>query len=108
MKNTEFTKIDFDDLARRVIGYMRLKLIARSAPACLNRLMVSAPLTNWRALTCRFKWKCHCVFVTNRILLDCDYRLGLRVVDNDAARQRSSGLLINLNVLNYKAALDAL
>jgi len=37
MENTEFTKIDFDDLARRLIGYMRLKLIARSAPACLNR-----------------------------------------------------------------------
>jgi len=77
---------------------MRLKLIARSAPACLNRLIVSAPLTNWRALTCRFKWKCHCVFVTNRILLNCGYRLGF-LVDNDAARQRSSGLLINFNVL---------
>jgi len=37
MKNTEFTKMDFDDLARRLIGYMRLKLIDRSALACLNR-----------------------------------------------------------------------
>ena len=44
------------------------------------------------------------MFVTNRILLDCGYRLDL-LVDNDAARQRSSGLLINFNVLKLQIGI---
>jgi hypothetical protein len=86
-----------------VIGYA-LAAPRTLGPACVNRLIVSAPLTNWRARACRFKWNCHCVFVTNRILLDYGYRLGF-LVDNDAARQRSSGLLINFNVLKLQSGI---